>query len=156
VLGRNDDTVYSTVQGVSGRWFGSAVAMFPTAPLKQEARWASIPQDGRWYILEQPTHLPHDAGYRPDNWPELAGGAIVFGDLSSPSSAVVLRCVWCGIFRVFIHNQYAVRSLVMYKTWNCNDVSHGFIHNLYAVCTEPEFVAPWPAHRQPSRFGLAV
>ena len=53
--------------------FGSAVAMLPTAPLNQEARWASIPQDGRWYILEQPTHLPHDAGNRPDSWPQLAG-----------------------------------------------------------------------------------
>jgi hypothetical protein len=35
---------------------GSAADMLATASAEQVARWASIPEDRRWYILEQPKH----------------------------------------------------------------------------------------------------
>jgi hypothetical protein len=76
--------------------FGSAVAMLPTAPFEQEARWARIPQDGRWYILEQPTHLSPDAGNRPNTWPQLAGGLGVWRSWMSASASSV-----CALLRAF-------------------------------------------------------
>jgi hypothetical protein len=56
--------------------FGSAGAMLPTAPADVVALWANIPQDRRWYTVEEPAHPPHDAFVRlEDRWPQLAGGA---------------------------------------------------------------------------------
>jgi hypothetical protein len=76
--------------------FGSAVAMLLTAPVEQEARWARIPQDGRWYILEQPTHLPPDAGNRPNTWPQLVGGIWGWKKHMSASASSV-----CKLLRAF-------------------------------------------------------
>jgi hypothetical protein len=83
---------------------GSAADMLATASAEQVARWASIPEDRRWYILEQPTHLPHDAVNKPDECQSTCQGAPTIvgrfrhsrpGRVSWHSTTLTGLCGWC-------------------------------------------------------------
>ena len=54
--------------------FGSAGAMLQNADPDQVNRWNSIPQDDRYYTLEDRKYLPRLADKKLDRWPNLAGG----------------------------------------------------------------------------------
>ena len=70
--------------------------MLETAPADQVARWASIPTDCQWYILEQPAHQPHDAVKRLQRWPHLAGGPKHWKNSMTVSAGSV-----CALLRAF-------------------------------------------------------
>jgi hypothetical protein len=87
--------------------FDSAGAMLPTAPADQVTRWASIPEDCKYYTLQQRAHVPHDAVKRLDRWPHLARGA-KYWKISMAKSAgsvsALLRAFGVEFFCTFCHN----------------------------------------------------
>jgi hypothetical protein len=69
--------------------------MLPTALAERVTRWASIPEDSKYYTMEQCWHCPHDAIKRLDRWPHLAGGTkywkISMSKSADSVSALLLR-----------------------------------------------------------------
>lgn len=48
--------------------------MLRSAPASEVARWAAVPEDGRWYTLDVRTVEPNDCRAGADGWPNLNGG----------------------------------------------------------------------------------